>query len=534
MGVGRVLSVTLVGVRGHLVEVEADLSQGLPALIITGLPDVALGEARDRLRAAIGNSRLSWPSGRVTIGLSPAWLPKQGSGLDLAMAAAVLCASGGVPAAALDGAVLLGELALDGRVRGIRGILPAMLAAGRSGICRAYVPAANVSEARLVPEAEIVGVETLTRLVMLLRGDSPDAEPEDPGTPADPATGPGLTATGPGLTGAGPGLPAGGATDGRPPPDLADVLGQDLGRRAVEVAAAGGHHVALGGPPGSGKTMLAERLPGVLPLLDTEAALEVTAVHSVAGALPPGGPLIRRPPYQAPHHTASVAALVGGGSGVARPGAVSLAHRGVLFLDEAPEFASGVLDALRQPLERGEVVLARSGGVTSYPARVQLVLAANPCPCSSSSAGDACVCSPTLRRRYLARISGPLLDRVDLRVTLLPVRLSALMDDGVGVEGSAIVAERVARARGAAAERWRAHGWRTNSEAPGAALRGRYRLPRSVRAALDRALDSRAMSARGYDRVLRVAWTLADLGGRTWPDATDLGEATDFRLGRAA
>jgi magnesium chelatase family protein len=335
-------------------------------------------------------------------------------------------------------------------------------------------------------------------------------------------------------TGTGPASAAGDHTGESLSLDLADVLGQDLGRRAVEVAAAGGHHMVLGGPPGSGKTMLAERLPGVLPPLDTEAALEVTAVHSVAGALPPGAPLIRRPPYQAPHHTASVAALVGGGSGIARPGAVSLAHRGVLFLDEAPEFAGGVLDALRQPLERGEVVLARSGGVASYPARVQLVLAANPCPCSSSSAGEACVCSPVARRRYLARISGPLLDRVDLRVTLLPVRLSALMDDGAAVDSSATVAERVSRARAAAAERWRPHGWRTNSEVPGAALRGRYRLPRPVRVALDRAIDSRAMSARGYDRVLRVAWTLADLGGRVRPDTADLAEATDFRRGRAA
>jgi magnesium chelatase family protein len=292
--------------------------------------------------------------------------------------------------------------------------------------------------------------------------------------------------------------------------------------------------MALSGPPGSGKTMLAERLPGVLPLLHLDAALEVTAVHSVAGTLPPSAPLIRRPPYQAPHHTASVAALVGGGSGLARPGSVSLAHRGVLFLDEAPEFATGVLDALRQPLERGEVLLARSGGVACYPARIQLVLAANPCPCSTPGADDVCVCSPAVRRRYLARISGPLLDRVDLRVTLRPVRLAALMDDGEGVEATPSVAERVCRARGAAAERWAAHGWRTNSEVPGRALRSLYRLPRTVRSTLDRSVETGQISARGYDRVLRVAWSIADLAGRSRPDATDLDEATEFRLGRAA
>jgi magnesium chelatase family protein len=505
MGVARTLSVGLLGLRGHVVEVEADLAQGLPGLVITGLPDTTLGEARDRLRAAVGNSGLTWPTRRITIGLSPAWQPKYGSGFDLAMAAAVLCADGTLPAAALEGTVLLGELALDGRVRAVRGVLPAVLGASRAGITRAVVPVPNVAEARLVPAADVVGVATLGGLAALLRG---DGEPEEPSGPPD------------------------GAGDLAPPPDLADVLGQDTGRRAVEIAAAGGHHVFLAGPPGSGKTMLAERLPGVLPLLGVEAALEVTAVHSVAGTLPPTAPLIRRPPYQAPHHTASVAALVGGGSGVARPGCVSLAHHGILFLDEAPEFGGGVLDALRQPLERGEVVLARSAGVARYPARVQLVLAANPCPCSTS-ADDHCICSPTARRRYFGRISGPLLDRVDLRVTLLPVRLSALMD-GDRAEDTATVAERVGRARAAAAERWRPLGYRTNAEVPGTVLRGRFRLPRSVRTSLDRQVDARRISARGYDRVLRVAWSVADLGGRAAPGVEDVTEATEFRLGSAA
>jgi magnesium chelatase family protein len=252
-------------------------------------------------------------------------------------------------------------------------------------------------------------------------------------------------------------------------------------------------------------------------------------VHSVAGTLPAGCPLIQRPPYQSPHHTASAAALVGGGSGLARPGALSLANRGVLFLDEAPEFTPRVLDALRQPIERGEVVLARSGGVARYPAKVQLVLAANPCPCASPAGDVACICSSVTRRRYLGRISGPLLDRIDIQIDLQPVKAAALVMEGVQMEDSAAVARRVAAARGAAAERWRADGWRTNAEVPGRELRGRWRLPRGVTASVQRMVDRGQLSARGYDRVLRLAWTVADLGGRAVPAAGDVNEAAYLR-----
>jgi magnesium chelatase family protein len=500
------VSVALVGVEGHLVEVEVHLASGLPGLVITGLPDPSVAEARDRVRAAVLNTGEQWPARRITVGLSPASLPKHGSGFDLAVAAAILAAAEVVPGSALAGLALVGELGLDGRVRSIRGVLPAVLAAAHAGVAEVVVPIANAAEARLVPGVRVVGVASLRQLLLHLRGELVPSEFAAP-------------------------LPA---VQDVAPPDLADVIGQDLGRMAVEVAAAGGHHLALFGPPGAGKTMLAERLPGLLPPLDVDAALEVTAVHSVAGVLPAGAPLVRFAPYQAPHHTASVAALVGGGSGLPKPGAISLANHGVLFLDEAPEYPVRVLDALRQPLERGEVVIARSGGIARYPARVQLVLAANPCPCASAAGDAACTCSSATRRRYFGRISGPLLDRIDIQLDLLPVTASALLMEGTDVEDSKVVAGRVAAAREAAATRWREHGWRLNAAVPGPALRGRWRLPKRITAGLDKGVEAGHISARGYDRVLRIAWTIADLAGRISPTMEDLNEATFLRARGAA
>lgn len=499
------LCVGLVGVTGHLVEVEADLAAGLPAVVISGLPDTALHEARDRVRAAVVNSGQRWPNRRITLNLLPATLPKFGSAFDLAIAAALLGGSGELPLLPLEGVVVLGELGLDGTVRPVRGVLPMVAAAAREGIGRVIVPAGNAAEAAVIPGVRVRAVDNLHRLVAFVRDGSPLIEP--PADIPEPATG---------------------------GPDLADVAGQEMGRRALEVAAAGGHHVALLGPPGAGKTMLAERLPSILPELDDDAALEVTALHSVAGLLPPGGRLLRRPPLQAPHHTATVPSLVGGGSGLARPGAVSLAHRGVLFLDEAPEFSKGALEALRQPLEHGRVQLARSGGGTVYPARTQLVLAANPCPCAKP-AGDAhCECTPLVRRRYLGRLSGPLLDRIDVQVRLMPVRAAELMASESDAESSATVAARVSVARQAAATRWAGLGRRLNAEVDGPHLRRPpWRLPARDTAELRGRLDSGSLSARGFDRVIRMAWTIADLDGRDRPDREDVREAIQLRTGEA-
>jgi magnesium chelatase family protein len=503
MSYAKALAVGLVGLVGHLVEVEADIASGLPGLNLVGLPDTALNEARDRVRAAVVNSGETWPNRRITVNLRPASTPKHGSAFDLAVAVTVLAGAGMLPLAPLDGVILLGELGLDGAVRPVRGVLPCILAAVRAGVTRAVVPIGNIREAALVPGVTVRATDTLRRLVDFVRG--ADALIEPPAALAPPPL------------------------DG---PDLADVLGQDLGRRALEVAAAGAHHLFLVGPPGAGKTMLAQRLPSVLPPLDDDAALEVTAVHSIAGSLPAGAPMIRRPPFQAPHHTVTPAALVGGGSGVARPGALSLAHHGVLFLDEAPEFSLTSLEALRQPLEQGTVTIDRSRAHATYPARVQLVLAANPCPCAKPGGDPYCECPATVRRRYLSRLSGPLLDRVDLRVKLFPVTSAQLLHDDAAPEPSARVLARVVDARDAAAKRWARFGCRTNSEVSGSRLREReVRLPAGVVSQLTRSVDHGSLSARGFDRVIRVAWSIADLDGRDRPDEHDIAEASYLRSG---
>ncbi|MFI7503043.1 YifB family Mg chelatase-like AAA ATPase [Streptomyces sp. NPDC049687] len=527
MGFARTCSVALVGVEGVVVEVQADLEPGVAAFTLVGLPDKSLSESRDRVRAAVVNSGGEWPQRKLTVGLSPASVPKAGSGFDLAVACAVLGAAERIDPRVLADIVMIGELGLDGRVRPVRGILPAVLAAAEAGYEQVVVPECAAAEASLVPGVSVLGVRSLRQLIAVLADEPvPEEEPDDVGRP-DPLLA-GLRMPG---TGAATGMHGGGAPYDQGH-DLADVVGQRSARTAVEVAAAGGHHLFLEGPPGAGKTMLAERLPAVLPRLTREESLEVTAVHSVSGLLPTGKPLIDVAPYCAPHHSATMQSLVGGGPGIARPGAVSLAHRGVLFLDEAPEFSTQTLDALRQPLEAGHVVIARSAGVVRFPARFLMVLAANPCPCGRFSQRDTqCECPPSAIRRYHARLSGPLLDRVDLRVEVDPVGRHELAHRGPGGESTATVADRVRAARERAAARLTGTPWRTNSEVPGRELRSRWHAATGAMDEAERNLERGVLTARGLDRVLRVAWTIADLVGHDRPDVTDVALALQLRTG---
>ncbi len=485
----RLRSAAVFGVDAYPVHIEVDVSFGLPHFTMVGLPDATVRESRDRVRSAIKNSGFEFPHHRITVNLAPADVRKAGSSFDLPIALGLLATSGCVTREAIDDTVVLGELSLDGAINGIRGVLPIAVAARRLGLTRLLLPPQNAAEACVVEGLDVCTARSLPEALDALNRPEHAQRPDVRAFPASPPP----------------------AADG----DLSDVRGQLLPRRALEVAAAGGHNLLLTGPPGAGKTMLARRLGGILPALTFDEALECTAIHSVAGTLAEGAGLLSARPFRAPHHTISNVALVGGGA-IPRPGEISLAHNGVLFLDEMPEFDRRVLEVLRQPLEEGRVTIARAARTAVFPARFVLVAAMNPCPCGFL--GDerrACRCTPTQIARYRGRISGPLRDRIDLIVDVAAVPVHAITDAAPG-ESSAAVRDRVAAAR--AAQRAR----------PGTAL---SRKPDAKgRALLRAAIDRLGLSARGYDRVLKVARTIADLAASESVKADHVAEALQYRL----